>query len=283
MTREFNVLVTGFGVRSQTNTLTQLAYLLEQANLNAPYGNSISNPASLIARMLPTSLSTDHHLNNSGRRVNILDPIAGKFDAIPAELGTIRQRIRELHDNHGSNVDLWIHLGRGPWNFVTCERLAFRQDFTSSWLDHEARAAYYLGRDNVGQNAHDLGHNPWTELPMGLDTEIDVSAVVTDANEALKRHHKAMGSDEPLLEVRSHLEAGAAGCGFCYYESMANCFAKGRKRDVLFMHVPRHTDQDNLERARDAVLAVVGASVRALIRRETTSTVDWKEHFGHYQ
>ncbi|KAL9082779.1 MAG: hypothetical protein Q9159_006192 [Coniocarpon cinnabarinum] len=266
MSREYSVLVTGFG-----------------ANLNAPYGNSSSNPAGLIARNLPASLPAGHALNSADANINILDAVAGGFDAIAGEMGVIRKRLQELHVEHGGKVDLWVHLGRGPWEFVTCERLAFRQDFSSSWLNDEAQKAYYLGRDNVGQNAHDLGPCPWTEVPIGLNTEMDVGSIVPDAAKRLSEYCELSGSLKTPLEVRSHLEAGPGGCGFCFYESMANCFALGRRRNVLFVHMPRHTDAGSLSQARDAVLAVIGASIATLVRRQTAPPMDYKTHFGEFR
>lgn len=195
---------------------------------------------------------------------------------------TIRRRLQELHAEYGDKVDLWIHLGRSPWDFITCERLAFRQDFSSSWFSDESQKAYYLGRDNLKQNAQDLGPCPWTDVPIGLNTEMDVQSIVPEATKLLSKYHESPSSPK-TLEICSHLEAGPLGCGFCFYESMANCFTAGRKRNVLFMHVPRHLEQDNLLQAKDAILAVIGASIASLIQRETTPPVDYLTHFGQFR
>ncbi|KAK4498843.1 hypothetical protein PRZ48_009353 [Zasmidium cellare] len=257
---EFSVLVTGFG-----------------ANLNAPYGNATSNPASLIARSLPQSLSFTHSLNSTNATITFIDPIAGNFAELGGDYSTKRRRIKDLHDQYGATVDLWVHLGRGPWSFITCERRAFRQDFTSSWLGDDARKGYYLYRDNEKKTAKELGHCPWKEagVPIGLESEIDVNGVVEGSNGALKKMR------EDPLEVRSHVEAGDAGCGFTFYESMANCVVDGRRRHVLFCHVPRSTEEVEIQRATEAVLAIVGASVEYIVAREgSEQEVDWKQEFG---
>lgn len=237
-----------------------------------------------MARILPKSLPADSAFNTSGVQINILDPVAGEFDAIEGTYRAIRKRTQELHAQHGRDVDLWIHLGRGPWTFVTCERLAFRQDFGSTWLGDGYQDGYFVYRDNAGETAHEIGPCPWTKVPMGLNSEIDVEAVVPDANASLKRHTETVSGADTPLEVRSHLEAGGAGCGFIFYESMANCFVAGRGRDVLFTHLPRNIDEKNLEKARDAVLAIIGASCAAIAHREDAPPdVDWKEKFGHFR
>ncbi|KAK4502219.1 hypothetical protein PRZ48_005644 [Zasmidium cellare] len=255
--KEYSVVVTGFG-----------------ANLNAPYGNNTSNPSSLIARSLPHSLPPSHPLNPTDSTITLVDGVANDFAEIYGTYAKIRQRLRDLHAQYGTTVDLWVHLGRSPWPFVTVERKAFRQDFTSSWLGEDARKGYYNGPDNEKNSVNDIGPNPWLDVPMGLNTEIDVNAVVRDSNVNL-----AKGKD--VLEVRSHLEAAAMGCGFCYYESLANCWVAGKRRDVLFCHVPRGVEEGDVEKGREAILAVVGAAVKAIGEREGRSGEgDWKQEFG---
>jgi hypothetical protein len=252
-----------------------------QANKNAPYGNATTNPAGDVARLMPRSLPSDHPLNSSGTNIQILDPVPNGYDAIYGTYTAVRTAIQSLHAEHGGKVDLFIHLGRGPWEFVSCERFAFSQSMTCSWLSEpEAKEGYYTYRHNDGKTAEESGGDVWREkgVPMGLNSEVDVNHVVALANTALEQ--AAGGGEGKTLEVRSHLEAGPAGCGYAFYESLANCWVAARKRDVLFCHVPRHTDQENLEKARDAVLAVIGASVAALMKRESEPAGDWKIAFG---
>jgi pyrrolidone-carboxylate peptidase len=122
-------------------------------------------------------------------------------------------------------------------------------------------------------------------VPMGLNSEIDINTVVVDANAGLKAAAQQQEAGEAStaqtpLEVKSHVEAGSAGCGFAFYESLANCFAAGRKRDILFVHVPRQESPAALEKGRDAVLAIIGASITSIMRRESASPADFKIEFG---
>lgn len=233
---------------------------------------------------MPRSLAASNPINTSGTDITILDGIQGGWAAIEASYDIIRHTLNNLHGDYGNKVDLWIHLGRGPWEHVTCERRAFRQDFSSSWLTEKAYEGYYTGPDNKKQSVPDYGPCPWMNVPMGLNSEIDINTVVIDANRGLKtvaqQHGPGEGSTAEPLEVKSHVEAGNAGCGFTFYESMANCFTAGRKRDVLFLHVPQWVTPAALEKGRDAVLAIIGASISSIMRRAPTPPADWKKEFG---
>jgi len=216
---------------------------------------------------MPSSLTASNPFNTTGTDITILDGIQGGWAALEGSYDTIRRTLKTLHEDYGNKVDLWIHLGRGPWDHVTCERRAYRQDFTSSWLTERAFEGYYLGPDNEKQSIADLGPCPWMNVPMGLNSEIDINTVVVSANAGLK------------TAAQQH-EAGNAGCGFAFYESLANCFAMGRKRDILFVHVPRQETPAALEKGRDAVLAIVGASIASIIARARAPPADFKTEFG---
>ncbi|GAB7356761.1 hypothetical protein MBLNU459_g7659t1 [Dothideomycetes sp. NU459] len=176
------------------------------ANKNAPYGNATSNPAGTVAGSLPASIPMDSALNSTGTQIEIVDAVAGGFAAIPGTYADTRDSIAKIHETYSGKVDLFVHLGRSPWSWITVERRAFSQEMSSSWLREENYKGYYVGRDHNGQRVQDLGPCPWKAkgVPIGLDTELDVDAVVSDANAALDRHD----SGGEHLTVKSHLEAG---------------------------------------------------------------------------
>jgi len=89
-----------------------------------------------------------------------------------------------------------------------------------------------------------------------------ISEAVQGANAAPgKLDFKATGK---RLEVKPHMEPGHIGCGYTYYESMANRYVQGRRRNVLFCHVPGGVDEASIELSRDALLAVIGAAIHAM-------------------
>lgn len=122
-------------------------------------------------------------------------------------------------------------------------------------------------------------------VPMCLNSEIDINTVVVHANTelmAVAQQHEAgeASTARTPLEVKSHVEAGSSGCGFAFYESLANCFAAARKRNNLFVHVPRQETPVALEKGRDAVLATIGASIASIVRSENAPPADFKIDFG---
>ena len=240
-----------------------------QANLKAPaeYNNRTSNPTSLVVGLLPSKIESFNALNASDVTINILDSAADGFAEIPGIYNELRSRAKKLHDQYGGKVDLIVHLGRGPWDHATVERRAFRQDMTCGWATKEAEKGYYVNLDNDDKSAHDLGPNPWMDVPMGLNTALDVDAVVSVANASLSKHGAGRSSSK-VVQVLPHFEAGNLGCGFMYYESLAHCYANGRKRDVLFCHIPRGVEDEDLQRARDAIVSVIGSGIKWLIERD---------------
>ena len=231
----------------------------------------------MITKLLPSSLPGSDPRNVSGKNITVLSA-DHDFAVLPTQMGFIRHRLKELHDEYGSSVTLWIHLGQWKMDFVSCERRAFRQDFISSWSHHMSDKHYYTLPDSAEKSVDDLGPNPWLAVPTGLHSEVPIDATVLAANSVLEK-------DIMPLKVASHHEAGSAGCGYTFYESMANCFVAGRRRDVIFVHVPPDADAPSLEKARDAVLAIIGAAVHALVEQrhgKTEEKIDTDLALGSY-
>lgn len=89
---------------------------------------------------------------------------------------------------------------------------------------------------------------------------------------------KVMGKE---IEIKPHLEAGDVGCGFTFYESMANCHATGMRKRVLFCHVPSDVDDEGIATSRNALLAVIGAALQAQDEYEKRGDLnDRRAQFG---
>ncbi|KAK8119838.1 uncharacterized protein PG998_004464 [Apiospora kogelbergensis] len=269
MVQEVEVLVTGFG----------------------PYpdghgGQIDPNTSYTLTQMMPPVLEPRTAQNPSATRIRIVRPPTGY---VPTEYRAIRQFCHDLHRRRDENENkegkaaaaaLIVHLGeaRGLWDsHVTVERCAFKQGMTSNFWDAVGvprNQRYYAVPDAVGEVADDLGPCPWgADVPVGLQTVLDVDAVADKARGILKtgalfRGSKGSSTDRELggkvatpLGIRPHMEAGFYGCGFIYYESLAGCYVRGRRPNVLFCHVPGKEDAHSLAGARDAVLAVIVAAV----------------------
>lgn len=142
----------------------------------------------MIARSLPTSIHASHPLNPTGHDIDVLDGVKGGWAEMSAGHRQIRETIRTLHIDHGKEVDLFIHLGRGPWNFFSLEKLAFRQDMTTSWILSDAgqKVGYYVNPDNNDSYVRDMPFL-WQDIPMGLRTEVPVLETAELASDLLQK------------------------------------------------------------------------------------------------
>lgn len=105
-------------------------------------------------------------------------------------------------------------------------------------------------------------------MPLGLDADFDVCRVVADADKAFKEHFRSKhaGDSGPVVPyIRSHVDAGDVGCGFAFYEMLANYWVAGKQAHALFCHVPPPVDRASVETGRDAILAIIGACIANII------------------
>lgn len=215
--------------------------------------------------------------------------IADLYAKHVGQIGTTRARGFEDSDqSHSSNeppagkVDLFLHIGMADgWDFVSIERSAYKQGFSSDWCGVLGRVAgYYYIPDNASQTILNTGPCPWLTTPMGLSTSFNVDAMVGGANARLEagsvsQHQSAKPRSEIL--IKAHDEPGSYCCGFMYYESLANCFVREKTPEVLFCHVPSYLDTASLERGRDCIVAVIEQAVKQLVQRRRTSRAQGKE------
>ncbi|THV75365.1 peptidase C15, pyroglutamyl peptidase I-like protein [Aureobasidium pullulans] len=111
------VLVTGFGPFPRGNGK-----------------NYAQNTSHEITKLLPHTLSANSRFNPTGARIDIINPTSADGQAVKVEYAHIRDYVSGLHDTHGNNVDLILHMGMADgWNFISCERRAYKQTFTSCW------------------------------------------------------------------------------------------------------------------------------------------------------
>ena len=86
----------------------------------------------------------------SGIEITVLS--AGHdFAVLPTQMGVIRCRLKELHNEYSSSVTLWTHIGQWSMGSVSCERRAFRQGFISTWNHHMTDEHCYTLPDSEGR------------------------------------------------------------------------------------------------------------------------------------
>ncbi|THY22566.1 peptidase C15, pyroglutamyl peptidase I-like protein [Aureobasidium pullulans] len=148
------VLVTGFGPFPRGNGK-----------------NYAQNTSHEITKLLPHTLSANSRFNPTGARIDIINPTSADGQAVKVEYAHIRDYVSGLHDTHGNNVDLILHMGMADgWNFISCERRAYKQTFTSCWGAAGrilGLGRYYRIKDFAGETVDDAGECPWGEdVPM---------------------------------------------------------------------------------------------------------------------
>jgi len=90
--------------------------------------------------------------------------------------------------------------------------------------------------------------------------------------------HKTSGLN---LNITTHHEAGPYLCGFIYYESLAQCYTRDKRADVLFCHVPAMLGEKEVTKGRNAVFAVVEGAMRWLIEQEEREVRERVELLQH--
>jgi hypothetical protein len=266
------------------------------------------NASHLIARALPSHLKLPAFPGAASNkpiqhttRINILNPTAATPDSyIPTEYGRVRQYVHDLHNpaTDGIKPDLMIHLGQGP-PVIWIERFAFSQAMSSNfWTEYGYKEDYYRVPDNIGETIDDVdgGLDPWAAqgVPIGLCTALNVDGVLAYALEARRlRNLEAVELEEFLqptpqasqstvtdrevqlgiagtqeIQIFAHHEPGPYLCGFIYYESLANCYVQKKRADVLFCHVPRVLEPEEVKKGAEAVECIIIGAVKHLLDRE---------------
>lgn len=257
------------------------------------------NASHLIVRALPSHLELPTFPSEAAHtkpiqhttRINILNPTAATPDSyVPTEYGRVRQYVHDLHNpaSHGGSdtptPDLMIHLGQGP-PVIWIERFAFSQAMRSNfWVDYGYKEEYYRIPDNIGETIDDVdgGLDPWAAkgVPTGLCSALNVDAVLANALKARKLRGPGAAELEEILQpaqdnasieeiqMVAHHEPGPYICGFIYYESLANCYVQKKPANVLFCHVPRVLEPEEVKKGAEAVECIIIGAVKHLLDRE---------------
>ncbi|KAF2223271.1 hypothetical protein BDZ85DRAFT_249271 [Elsinoe ampelina] len=248
----FNVFVTGFGPFPSGDG--------EKFEKNASHE---------VTKLLPSQLAPRSSSNPGDVQINIINPTAAPDAYVKTEYAYIRDYVKKLHAD-SKQYDLYLHIGMAyGWDFVSVERCAYKQIMTSSWAKNaDKRTGYYTTKDNAGKTVLDLGPCPWDGVPIGLAPAFSIDDTIDRAKTVLRSQTAFAAEEDKEIVIKQHEEAGTYCCGFIYYESLANKWKKGEKANVLFCHVPGETDEKSLQRARDAIVAVIASATAQLIQED---------------
>ncbi|POS87641.1 hypothetical protein EPUL_000261, partial [Erysiphe pulchra] len=227
--QEISVLVTGF----------------------APFfDNNSVNSSWEIARRLPSHLNTVTNAMDSGDRCISGNPtkkipdvrISVYPEPIKVAYNTVRELVPKLWGSR--KIDFMIHIGLAAnRNYYSIERRAHRDGYLM--LDEDCMACPDLTERTVqGKNWI------WYGLPEEILSDIHV-------DETLNRWRALT----PGVDVRISEDPGRFLCDFIYYSSLAELTKQGKAKRVIFLHVPKETDDATISRGINATVQLIKAIV----------------------
>jgi pyrrolidone-carboxylate peptidase len=216
------------------------------------------NASYLIASSLPSSFTFPSDKADS-RRVSLhVHPTP-----IPVAYATVRELLPVILEdfaasNGGRRPDLIIHIGiASPRQYYSVETLAHRDDYIIT--DIEGRTGYEDGEKRWRQS--DL---PPILIP-GRATEDPSSASSYQPQEQFLDTWRSFA---PKSDLRISKDAGHYLCDFVFYTSLSLALQQGHDRNVLFLHVPGGSEDEDIERGRVVALALIKAMVACWIDKK---------------
>ncbi|KAF4123437.1 hypothetical protein GMORB2_6138 [Geosmithia morbida] len=215
------------------------------------------NPSYEIARGLPSNLTAS---SADGKDVDVR--ILVHPEAIRVSYKRVRDLVPTLWDGEGEgeggegrgkagqewrSPDLVLHIGMaGPRSYYQIERRGHRRGYRSKDVD---------GEDLSPEADGTLGPEEW--IWYGCPDEIESDLDVADVLDRWRRY--AHG----LADLRLSDDAGHYLCDFIYYSSLAHLWKAGRRRAVLFLHVPADAGDDSVRLGRRLAVDLVRSMVES--------------------
>ena len=112
------------------------------------------------------------------------------------------------------------------------------------------------------------GKKIWGKSPARLDSSIDCEDVLIRWRGNIdKKRGKGKGrgkkEKEKEVDLRISGDVGNYVCGFAYYTSLEWFWGKERERKVLFLHIPGLEGEEEVQKGREVVEALIGAVVES--------------------
>ncbi|KAK9775644.1 hypothetical protein SCAR479_07751 [Seiridium cardinale] len=263
---DINVLITGMG--PYPNGIGGHIDVNTSHLITTPHSKEESLTLGIV--VLPPTLEPNTAQNPLSTRVNIMT----LPDPVKSEYKYVRDFCKELHDKHTDDVDLFIHLGEARgWDWLTIERVAYKQGMSSTWWQPGERKDYYTIPDDAGLTIDDIGPCPWDGVPIGLHSQLDVEKIADSASAILKTLETATQDSGTPIQIKLHNEGGPFLCGFISYESLANRYVRQLRPNVLFCHMPGEADAKSLARAGNGILAIAVSAANEVLRQRKQGSV----------
>ncbi|KAL2255478.1 hypothetical protein VTK26DRAFT_3268 [Humicola hyalothermophila] len=149
------------------------------------------------------------------------------------------------------NIDFAIHIGMaGPRHFYSVERRGHRDDYALPDVDGE----HLCDSERRAREGPDW---VWEGVPAELLTAFDLDDVARRWRGFCPKH----------MDLRISEDAGHYLCDFIYFSSLAHLYKAGRKRKVLFLHVPSDASEQSVALGRELLLQLIRSVVESEIAR----------------
>ncbi|KAL1837926.1 hypothetical protein VTJ49DRAFT_3246 [Mycothermus thermophilus] len=185
----------------------------------------------------------------------------------------------EKEEDKRPQIDLALHIGMaGPRLFYSIERRGHRegykmQDVDGEYLsdrpEEEEEEDDDLPEEEDGERGgEEEGERRkkrwiWAGLPKELLSDLDVEDVL----------RRWRGHSPKHMDLRISEDAGRYLCDFIYFSSLAHLYKAGRRRSVLFLHVPSDASEHSVAVGRELVLQLVRAMVESEVERRRRDEV----------
>ncbi|KAM7208079.1 putative pyroglutamyl peptidase type I [Naviculisporaceae sp. PSN 640] len=229
------------------------------------------NPSWEIARQLPKYLPPIRAKSKSASAASSLPAhdlppvrLLVHPEAIRVNYQTVRALVPKLwdgedldtekpdSDNEKPKIDYAIHIGMaGPKLVYSIERRGHRDGYSMKDVDGE----FLRDQDKKLKEGRDW---IWYDEPQELLTDFDLDDV-------LKRWK---GHSPDNLDLRISEDAGRFLCDFIYFSSLAHLHKAGRKRNVVFLHVPADLGEQNIANGKELVIQLVRSLVESELARQ---------------
>jgi pyrrolidone-carboxylate peptidase len=160
--------------------------------------------------------------------------------------------------NSGRRPDLIVHIGiASPRQYYSVETLAHRDDYIITDID--------------GRTGYEVGEKLWRQLdlpPILIPGRANEDPSSTSSYQPQEQFLDTWQSFAPKSDLRISKDAGHYLCDFVFYTSLSLALQKGQDRNVLFLHVPGGSEDEDIDQGRVVALALIKTMVACWIDKK---------------
>ena len=112
-------------------------------------------------------------------------------------------------------------------------------------LETQAHRGLYIQHDVWDENLENDHHWQETDVPAVLEPSFDVVKLCNELREAT------------TYDIRPSSEAGLFLCEFIHFTSLSEFWQRGMALPIIFCHVPLGSQNEDVARGADVVLAII--------------------------